>query len=68
MEEKELKDVLKSRIESDFKEQFNKGLIAGWDSCVLTINKQIANMTSAKAIKKLIGEKADEVNNRIKKQ
>ncbi len=65
MEDKELHDILKERIEKDYREQFNKGLMAGFDSCILTVYKQIEKLTSAKAIKKLMKEKVDDVNKRI---
>ena len=47
------------------KEHFNRGLMTGWDACIYEISKQIAPLTSAKAIKDLIKAKVGEADNRM---
>lgn len=60
MSDNDLHDILKNELESKFTEYFNKGLMAGWDACIYEIDKQISNMTSAKAIKDAIKHKITE--------
>lgn len=63
----ELQEILKSHLEPKFREFFNQGLMAGHDACLYELNKQIAPMTSAKAIKDLLKSKCAEADNRGKK-
>lgn len=64
MSDNELHDVLKAELEPKFQSYFNQGLMTGWDACIYEISKQIAPMTSAKAIKDLIKSKVNEANAR----
>ena len=68
MSEEELQQVLRDNIESKFKEHFNRGLMAGWDACIYELSKQIAHMTSAKAIKDLIKAKVGEADGRMEQR
>lgn len=65
MSDNDLHDILKNELESKFAEYFNKGLMAGWDACIYEIDKQISNMTSAKAIKDAIKHKITEAKIRV---
>ena len=66
MSDNDLHDILKNELESKFTEYFNKGLMAGWDACIYEIDKQISNMTSAKAIKDAIKHKITEAKIRAR--
>lgn len=68
MSDNELKDILKKELEPKFQSYFNQGLMAGWNSCICSIDKSISNLTSAKAIKELIKSKVNEVNARSEKR
>ena len=65
MSDNELHDVLKAELEPKFQSYFNQGLMTGWDACIYEISKQIAPLTSAKAIKDLIKAKVGEADNRM---
>lgn len=62
----ELQEILKSHLEPKFQEFFNQGLMAGYDTCIETISREIAHMTSAKAIKDLLKSKRVEADKRMK--
>ena len=64
----ELKDILKKELEPKFQSYFTQGLMTGWDACIYAIDKQIASMTSAKAIKELIKSKVSEADKRTKER
>lgn len=66
-DDKKLYDIVKDEIEGRLKDSFNRGLMTGWDACLLTIYKQVNVLTSAKAIKTLLKCKVDAANNRAKK-
>ena len=68
MSEEELQQVLRDNIESKFKEHFNRGLMAGWDACIYELSKQIATMTSAKAIKDFIKAKVGDADIRMEQR
>lgn len=68
MSDNELHDVLKAELEPKFQSYFTQGLMTGWDACIYEISKQIAPMTSAKAIKELIKSKVSEANARNEKR
>lgn len=68
MSEEELQQVLRDNIETKFKEHFNRGLMTGWDACIYELSKQIAHMTSAKAIKDFIKAKVGEANIRTEQR
>ena len=53
MSQDKLKQIIAESIEGKLKEHFNRGLMTGWDACIYEISKQIAPLTSAKAIKDL---------------
>ena len=59
-DEKILHEMIKQAIEPKLKEQFNLGLIAGWDACVATIYKACKDLTSAQAIKEYLKSKTEE--------
>ena len=65
MLDSELHDILKKELEPKFHSYFIQGLMTGWDACIYEISKQIAPLTSAKAIKELIKSKVGEANNRM---
>ena len=67
MSDNELYDILKAELEPKFQSYFTKGLMAGWDACIYEISKQIAPLTSAKAIKDLIKAKVGEADGRMEK-
>ena len=67
MSDSELHDVLKAELEPKFQSYFNQGLMTGWDACIYEISKQIAPLTSAKAIKDLIKAKVGEADGRMEK-
>ena len=66
MSNEELHDFLKENLDAKFKEWFDKGLMTGWNACIYSIDKQIANITSAKEIKELIKAKVAEADVRVK--
>lgn len=57
--------VLEDKLKMEFERHFNRGLMTGWDACIYEISKQIAPLTSAKAIKDLIKAKIGEADNRM---
>ena len=59
--------VLEDKLKMEFERHFNRGLMAGWDACIYGISKQIAPLTSAKAIKDLIKAKVGEADGRMEK-
>ena len=61
----ELKELLTKAIEPKMKEQFNMGLMAGWNACCMAIEAQIRGMTSAKQIKQFLKQKRAEVQNKL---
>ena len=65
MSDNELYDILKTELEPKFQSYFTQGLMTGWDACIYEISKQIAPLTSAKAIKDLIKAKVGEADNRM---
>ena len=65
MSDDKLKEIIAESIEGKLKEHFNRGLMTGWDACIYEISKQIAPLTSAKAIKDLIKAKVGEADNRM---
>lgn len=67
MDNDKLKEIIAESIEGKLKEHFNRGLMTGWDACIYEISKQIAHMTSAKAIKELIKAKVGEADDRMER-
>ena len=67
MSDNELYDILKAELEPKFQSYFTQGLMTGWDACIYEISKQIAPLTSAKAIKDLIKAKVGEADGRMEK-
>ena len=65
--EDKLKKVLEDKLKMEFERYFNRGLMTGWDACIYEISKQIAPLTSAKAIKDLIKAKVGEADGRMEK-
>ena len=43
MSNEELHDFLKENLDAKFKEWFDKGLMAGWNACIYSIDKQFSN-------------------------
>lgn len=60
MDEKELHEQIKATLEPKLKEQFIVGMKAGYDAAMLTVYKQIKDMTSAKEIIKFVKGKVEE--------
>ena len=67
MSDNELKDILKQELEPKFQSYFTQGLMTGWDICIRQIDKQIASLTSAKAIKDLVKASVGEADKRIER-
>ena len=67
MSDDKLKEISDDSIEGKLKEYFTRGLMTGWDACIYEISKQIAPLTSAKAIKDLIKAKVGEADGRMEK-
>ena len=67
MSDNELYDILKAELEPKFQSYFTQGLMTGWDACIYEISKQIAPLTSAKAIKDLIKAKVGEADGRMER-
>lgn len=67
MSDDKLREIIAESIEEKLKEHFNRGLMTGRDACIYEISKQIASLTSAKAIKDLIKAKVGDADNRMKK-
>ena len=67
MSDDKLKEIIAESIEGKLKEHCNRGLMTGGDACIYEISKQIAPLTSAKAIKDLIKAKVGEADDRMEK-
>ena len=65
MSDDKLKEIIAESIEGKLKEHLNRGLMTGWDAGIDESSKQIAPLTSAKAIKDLIKAKVGEADNRM---
>lgn len=57
--------ALEGHLKSKFHEQFINGTRAGFDSAILSMSAQIAQMRTAKEIKAFVQAKADEVKARL---
>lgn len=64
LKEEKLKEIISDAIIEKLKNQFNLGLICGFDVSIETIYKEVKGMTSAKAIKALLKSRMEEVNAR----
>lgn len=58
--------ALEGHLKSKFHEQFINGTRAGFDSAILSMSAQIAQMRTAKEIKAFVKSKADEVRKRLR--
>lgn len=67
MKEKELEELIKNETKELAEKQFLNGILAGWNACLFSIKKEIADMTSARKIKKFIDRKIEESKNRFGK-
>lgn len=65
MEDKELQNLIEKETKELAEKQFNLGVIAGWNACLVNIKKEITNIRSAKGIKKIIDNKIKESKERI---
>lgn len=65
MEDKELQNLIEKETKELVEKQFNLGVIAGWNACLVNIKKEISNIRSAKGIKKIIDNKIKESKERI---
>ena len=59
-DEEKIKEIVEEAIKDKLKEQFNLGLMAGWDVCLVSIREQIKSLRSADKIKALIEKKIEE--------
>lgn len=59
-DEEKIKEIVEEAIKDKLKEQFNLGLMAGWDACLVSIREQIKSLRSANKIKALIEKKIEE--------
>ena len=58
--EEKIKEIVEEAIKDKLKEQFNLGLMAGWDARLVSIREQIKSLRSANKIKALIEKKIEE--------
>lgn len=65
MEEKEITEIVEKETKKLYQDAFLRGTLAGWNACIVSINKEIAGMTSAKKIKKAIFKKIEESRKRL---
>ena len=65
MKDKELQNLIEKETKELVEKQFNLGVIAGWNACLVNIKKEIANIRSSKGIKKIIDNKIKESKERI---
>ena len=61
----EFKKSISDRLTKDFKENFNKGLIAGYNAGIAVSYEIIKNETSAKKIKEILKNKVKETENKL---
>lgn len=59
-DEEKIKEIVEEAIKDKLKEQFNLGMMAGWDACLVNIREQIKSLRSANKIKALIEKKIEE--------
>ena len=59
-DEEKIKEIVEEAIKDKLKEQFNLGLMAGWDARLVSIREQIKSLRSANKIKALIEKKIEE--------
>ena len=59
-DEKKIKEIVEEAIKDKLKEQFNLGMMAGWDASLVSIRVQIRTLRSANKIKALIEKKIEE--------
>ena len=64
-DEEKIKEIVEEAIKDKLKEQFNLGMIAGWDAAIRIIYQHCGTMTSANKIKKYLKSKLDESKNRV---
>ena len=67
MSDDKLKEKKTERMGGLVYVQFQRSIQTGWDACIYEISKQIAPLTSAKAIKDLIKSKVGEADGRMEK-
>lgn len=61
----EFKKSISDKLEKDFKENFNKGLIAGYNAGITVSYEAIKNETSAKKIKEILRNKVKETEDKF---
>ena len=61
----EFKKSISDRLTEDFKENFNKGLIAGFNAGITVSYEAIKNETSAKKIKEILRNKVKETEDKF---
>lgn len=59
-DEEKIKEIVEEAIKDKLKEQFNLGMMAGWDTCLVSIREQIKSLRSANKIKTLVEKKIEE--------
>ena len=59
-DEEKIKEIVEEAIKDKLKEQFNLGMMAGCDACLVSIREQIKSLRSANKIKALIEKKIEE--------
>ena len=59
-DEEKIKEIVEEAIKDKLKEQFNLGIVAGWDAFLVSIREQIKTLRSANKIKALIEKKIEE--------
>ena len=72
MEDDKLKRIIADAIEPHLKDEFMKGVVAGWNACLIAIRRGTNELTSAKDIKeyikKEIYESKERMNNYVNNQ
>ena len=61
----EFKKSISDRLTEDFKENFNKGLVAGFNAGITVSYEAIKNETSAKKIKEILKNKVKETEDKF---
>lgn len=65
MEDDKLKEIIEEAIEPSLKNEFIKGVVAGWNACLITIRRNTNELTNVKDIKAYIKKEIDESKERM---
>ena len=59
-DEEKIKEIVEEAIKDKLKEQFNLGMMAGWDACLVSIREQIKSLRATNKIQTLIEKKIEQ--------